>query len=156
MRSASGAAFLVLVFLIIRSFSCGDVVSALVCSSCFGIGVIDPGPSSKLRFLPPPLVAGIAVTVVVVASGPMSEAWRFAAGVEKKLEALRFCCGCDPFVCDGLPLLMPSCESPFVCAGDSMKLLHPESMWLLISEDLTGWLQIGQSTAMVVYEYVQM
>jgi hypothetical protein len=30
-----------------------------------------------------------------------------------------------------------------------MKLLHPESMWLLISEDLTGLLQMGQSTAMV-------
>jgi hypothetical protein len=30
-----------------------------------------------------------------------------------------------------------------------MKLSHPESMWLLISDDLTGLLQMGQSTAMV-------
>lgn len=36
-----------------------------------------------------------------------------------------------------------------------MKLTQPESMWLFISEDLTGLLQMGQSTAIVGGYYIQ-
>lgn len=74
---------------------------------------------------------------------------RFGAGVEKKVDALRFCCGCDEADCCGCR----DGDDPFCCSGESpstTKLTHPESMWLLISADLTGLLQMGQSTAIAV------
>lgn len=57
---------------------------------------------------------------------------RFGTGVEKKLEAERFCEG-GAWEAGG--------------EGSSRKRVHEESMWELISDDLTGLPQMGQSTA---------
>lgn len=75
---------------------------------------------------------------------------RFGAGVEKKLEAVRFCAGAPL----GAALAAAEAVLPFGVGCEvggedlsTMKVVQPESMWLLISEDLTGLLQMGQSTA---------
>jgi hypothetical protein len=102
-----------------------------------------PGPSSKLRFFP--TTGGKAPLTRGVEAALASECSRLGAGVEKKLDALRFCC-------EGVW----DCGAPFCCCEvggegslSTTKLVQPESMWLLISDDLTGLLQMGQSTAMV-------
>ncbi|POR32924.1 Flap endonuclease, partial [Tolypocladium paradoxum] len=139
--SASGAALCVLVLLTTLPSSAAFLPSSSLLGSSTSISpgartAGAPGPSSKRLFLPVapnvPLTIGVSTLSLVCA--------RLGAGVEKKLEALRFCACDDPPLC---------CD----CGGEgslsTTKLVQPESMWLLISDDLTGLLQMGQSTAMV-------
>ena len=82
-------------------------------------------------------------------------ACRFAAGVWKNVEADRFwvaiaCVDAGP---PGVCVVGGEEARPFVGADEETTLSpsricvwHPESMWLLISDDLTALLQIGQTT----------
>ncbi|KAL7814011.1 hypothetical protein V8C44DRAFT_326972 [Trichoderma aethiopicum] len=181
MRSARGAARWVFVFLILRPSSsapwplipaaaaAADAASSMGRSSmclssppvrlvsCRGVS---PGPSSKARFLP---ASGGNVVLVNGVWDLNSVTCRFGAGVEKKLEALRFWdCGWE---CGGAVVVVALWEGIWgagvggvgVEKVSDIKVVQPESRWSLMSVDLTGLLQMGQATAMaggLVYQVV--